>query len=110
MNPWFGGIAGVIADEEGVEPQIFGQETGPEHACWNGLREGALWIYGQGVAELELEAPSPMLVGLYADARAVEPELVEGRTTIRIELPSSGWHPFIVQGAPGLRLLRAGFE
>jgi hypothetical protein len=73
------------------------------------LREGALWLYGQGVAELELEALAPTLVSVYADARAVEPELVEGRTTIRVELPNDGWHPFVVQAAPGLRLLRAGF-
>lgn len=73
------------------------------------LREGALWLYGQGVAELELEAPAPTTVAVYADARAVEPELVEGRTTIRVELPNDGWHPVVVQGAPGLRLLRAGF-
>jgi hypothetical protein len=73
------------------------------------LREGALWLYGQGVAELELEALAPTLVSVYADARAIEPELVEGRTTIRVELPNAGWHPFVVQAAPGLRLLRAGF-
>ena len=73
------------------------------------LREGALWLYGQGVAELELEALAATLVSVYADARAVEPELVEGRTTIRVELPNDGWHPFVVQAAPGLRLLRAGF-
>jgi hypothetical protein len=73
------------------------------------LREGALWLYGQGIAELELEAPEPTVVSVYADARAVEPELVEGRSTIRVELPGDGWHPFVVQGAPGLRLLRAGF-
>ena len=71
------------------------------------LGEGALWVYGQGVAELELEAPSPTVVSIYADARAVEPELVEGRTTIRVELPNLGWHPFVVRGAPGLRLVRA---
>jgi hypothetical protein len=73
------------------------------------LQEGALWLYGQGVAELELEALAPTLVSVYADARAVEPELVEGSTTIRVELPNDGWHPFVVQAAPGLRLLRAGF-
>ncbi len=71
------------------------------------LREGALWLYGQGVAELELEADKPTMVSVYADARAVEPELVEGRTTIGVELPNEGWHPFVVQGRPGLRLLGA---
>ncbi len=34
------------------------------------LQEGALWLYGQGVAELELEAPAPTAVTVYADARA----------------------------------------
>jgi hypothetical protein len=48
-------------------------------------------------------------VTLYADARAVEPVLVDGRTMIRVELPNGGWHPFVVRGAPGLRLVRAGF-
>ena len=74
------------------------------------LQEGALWLYGQGVAELELEAPAPTAVTVYADARAVEPVVVEGRTTIRVELPNRDWHPFVVRGAPGLRLLRAGFR
>jgi len=74
------------------------------------LREGALWLYGQGVAELELEADEPTMVSVYADAREVEAELVEGRTTIGVELPNEGWHPFVVQGAPGLRLLAARFR
>jgi hypothetical protein len=74
------------------------------------LQEGALWLYGQGVAELELEALTPTAVTVYADARAAEPVLVDGRTTIRIELPNRDWHPFVVRGAPGLRLLRAGFK
>jgi hypothetical protein len=74
------------------------------------LREGALWLYGQGTAELELEARAPTVVSVYADARAVEPVVVDGRETIRVELPNSGWHPFVVQGAPGLRLVRAALE
>ena len=74
------------------------------------LREGALWLYGQGTAELELEAQSPTVVSVYADARAVEPVVVDGRETIRVELPNGGWHPFVVQGAPGLRLVHAALE
>jgi hypothetical protein len=73
------------------------------------LSEGALWLYGSGRAELELEAPAPTMVSVYADARAVEPELVGDRTTIGVELPNRGWHAFVVRGAPGLRLVRAGF-
>jgi hypothetical protein len=48
-------------------------------------------------------------VTVYADARSVEPVLVDGPTTIRVALPNEGWHPFVVRGAPGLRLARAGF-
>ena len=62
------------------------------------------------MAELELEADEPTMVSVYADAREVEAELVEGRTTIGVELPNEGWHPFVVQGAPGLRLLAARFR
>jgi hypothetical protein len=74
------------------------------------LSEGALWLYGSGRAGLELEAPAPTMVSVYADAHAVEPELVDDRTTIGVQLPSRGWHAFVVRGAPGLRLVRAGFS
>jgi hypothetical protein len=50
-----------------------------------------------------------MPVTVYADARPVEPVLVDGRTTIRVELPNEAWHPFVVRAAPGLRLVGAGF-
>ena len=73
------------------------------------LDDGAFWLYGSGRAELELEVPAPTTVSVYADGRALEPELVSGRTTISIELPEPGWHPFVVRGAPGLRLAGAGF-
>ncbi|MGH3041929.1 MAG: hypothetical protein ACRDNG_09380, partial [Gaiellaceae bacterium] len=73
------------------------------------LEEGALWLYGSGTAELELEAPAPTVVSVYADARAVEPMLVSGRTTITVEIPNQGWHPFVLRGAPGLRLVAASF-
>ena len=73
------------------------------------LPEGALWLYGSGRAELELEAPAPTRVSVFADGRVLEPELVGDRTTISVELPSQGWHSFVVRGAPGLQLVRAGF-
>ncbi len=73
------------------------------------LREGALWLYGQGTAELEVETIAPTVLGVWVDGRAVEPVIAEGRTTIRTELPNRGWHPIVVQGAPGLRLVRAEF-
>jgi hypothetical protein len=71
------------------------------------LDEGALWLYGRGRAELVLEATAPTVVSVFADARALEPELVRGRTTIAVELPTLAWHPFVVRGAPGLRLVEA---
>jgi hypothetical protein len=74
------------------------------------LNEGALWLYGRGRAELVLEASAPTMVTVYADAQALDPELVDGRTTIAVELPTQAWHPFVVRGAPGLRLVRVGFE
>jgi hypothetical protein len=73
------------------------------------LGEGAFWLYGSGRAEVELQSSAPTMVSIYADARAVGPELVSDRTTISVELPNRGWHPFVVRGAPGLRLVRAGF-
>ncbi|HXV33867.1 MAG TPA: hypothetical protein VD769_07640 [Gaiellaceae bacterium] len=73
------------------------------------LQEGALWLHGSGTAELELESAAPTVVSVYADARAVEPVVVDGRETIRVEIPNGGWHPFVVQGPVGLRLLRAEF-
>ena len=71
------------------------------------LDEGALWLYGQGVAELELEASEPTEVTVFADGRALEAERVEGRTTVRVELADPGWHALVVRGAPGLRLASA---
>jgi hypothetical protein len=74
------------------------------------LQEGALWLYGSGTAELEVEAPAPTLVSVYADGRAVEPVLVGDRATITVEIPTEGWHPFVVRAAPGLRLVVARFN
>jgi hypothetical protein len=71
------------------------------------LDEGALWLYGKGRAELVLESPAPTVVSVYADGRAVEPRLVDGRATIGVELQNQGWHPFVVRGGKGLRLVAA---
>ncbi len=74
------------------------------------LHEGALWLYGKGRADLELEADAPTVVSVYVDGRAVERDLlVDGRTTVSVDLPDRAWHPFVVRGAPGLRLVHAGF-
>ena len=73
------------------------------------LSEGALWLYGEGTAELELEALAPMQVTAFADGSALEPTTVSGRGTVTASLPERGWHAFVVRGAPGLRLVRAGF-
>lgn len=74
------------------------------------LDEGALWLYGSGRAELELEAPAPTMVSVFADGHALEPELVGDRATISVELPTQGWHAFVVRAAPGLKLTGARFR
>ena len=43
------------------------------------------------------------------DGRALAPQLVDGRATVSAELSEQGWHAFVVRGAPGLHLARAGF-
>jgi hypothetical protein len=74
------------------------------------LDEGALWLYGSGTAELVLEADAPTRVSVFADGRPLEPELVDGRATIEVDLDEEDWHPFVVRGAPGLRLVDARFR
>jgi len=71
------------------------------------LSEGALWLYGSGRAELELEAKEPTRVRVFADGRPLAPELVRDSATVDVDLPDEGWHAFVVHGAPGLRLVRA---
>ena len=48
-------------------------------------------------------------VTAFADGRALEPVSVSGRTLLTASLPEPGWHAFVLRGAPGLRLVRAGF-
>jgi hypothetical protein len=74
------------------------------------LDEGALWLYGSGRAELELEADAPTRVSVFADGRSLEPELVDGTATVEVELDEEDWHAFVVRGAPGLRLVSARFR
>ena len=74
------------------------------------LSEGALWLYGSGTARLELDAPSPTEVVVFADGRSLGPHRVDGATTITADLPNEGWHAFVVRGEPGLELLGAGFR
>ena len=50
-----------------------------------------------------------MQVTAFADGSALEPTTVSGRGTVTASLPERGWHAFVVRGAPGLRLVRAGF-
>jgi len=73
------------------------------------LDEGALWLYGNGRAELELAAAVPTLVRVFADGRPLEPVLTTGRETVTVgaDLAEGGWHAFVVRAAPGLRLVRA---
>ena len=74
------------------------------------LDEGALWLYGSGRAELTLEADAPTQVSVFADGRPLAPELVDGTATVSVDLADEGWHAFVVQGAPGLRLAGAAFR
>ncbi len=74
------------------------------------LDEGALWLHGSGSAELVLEADAPTRVSVFADGRPLEPELVDGRATIEVDLDEEDWHAFVVRGAPGLRLVDARFR
>jgi hypothetical protein len=74
------------------------------------LDEGALWIYGRGVAELALEADAPTRVSVFADGRPLAPALVDGTATVTAELAEEGWHAFVLRGAPGLRLVDARFR
>jgi hypothetical protein len=69
--------------------------------------EGALWVYGSGTAELDLEADEPTGVTLFADGRRLPETTVEGRATVSAELAGDDWHALVVRGAPGLRLTRA---
>ena len=111
------GEAPVFLWGEGVDaaPPVDEPDRGEPFLCdgWEDgqliLREGALWLYGSGTAELEVESAAPTVVSVHVDARAAEPVVVDGRATIRVEIPNGGWHPFVVQGPVGLRLLRAGF-
>jgi hypothetical protein len=74
------------------------------------LDEGALWVYGSGIAELELETDVPTRVSVFADGRPLEPGLVDGGATVTAELDDEDWHAFVVRGAPGLRLVGARFR
>ena len=71
------------------------------------LPEGALWLNGSGRAELELEAASPTRVRVFVDGQALAPRVVDGRSTVEADVNGPGWHAFVVQGAPGLRLVSA---
>ena len=73
------------------------------------LDEGALWLYGEGRAELVLEPVAPTAVSVFADGRALPPQRLSGPTTVTADLSGAGWHSFVVHGAPGLRLVEAAF-
>jgi hypothetical protein len=70
--------------------------------------EGALWVYGEGVAELELEAAADTGVTLFVDGQEAAEELVAGRRTLSLVLGGEGWHAVVVRAAAGLRLVRLG--
>jgi hypothetical protein len=68
--------------------------------------EGALWVYGTGSARLELAAEDPVDVVVHADGREAERIRVDVGATVEVPLEGSGWHPLVVEGVRGLRLVR----
>jgi hypothetical protein len=74
------------------------------------LREGALWLYGEGTVELVLESATPTRVTVFVDGRELEPQLVGASTTVAVDVAGMGWHAFVVRGSPGLRLAHAGLS
>jgi hypothetical protein len=68
--------------------------------------EGALWVYGSGSARLALAADDPVDAVLHADGREADRIRVDGAATVDVPLEGSGWHPLVVEGAHGLRLVR----
>jgi hypothetical protein len=107
-----GGVVRLFAGGgAGSQPPLRGPAPGEPVLCdgWeNGelaLDEGALWLYGSGSAELELETPAPTLVTAFVDARLLAPRILDGRETLQLDLAGEGWHAIVVRGAPGLRLL-----
>jgi hypothetical protein len=116
----FGAVAGrppVVLFEPGADsgPPPFPEPDRAEPLLCDGwedgelaLDEGALWLYGSGSAELELEAAAPTLVTVFADGRPLAPRILAARESVQVELAGEGWHALLVRAAPGLRLLRAG--
>lgn len=94
------------AGPSGAEPLLCDGWTGDALK----LDEGALWLKGSGLAELELEADVPTRVSVFADGRAIATEQVRGTATVSVQLEDDGWHAFVVRGAPGLRLVGARFR
>ena len=98
----------------GSPPPLSGPEPGEPLLCdgWEdgelALDEGALWLYGSGRAELELESAAPTLVTVLADGRSPAPRILSGRGSVEIELAGEGWHAVVVRAAPGLRFVGAG--
>lgn len=72
--------------------------------------EGALWLYGSGTAELELEASEATAVTLFVDGSEAGAETVAGRRVLPLALGDEGWHSVVVRGAAGLRLVRLGSD
>jgi hypothetical protein len=100
-----------VGDGAGSPPPLRGPAPGDPVLCdgWEdgelAQDEGALWLYGSGNAELELEAAAPTLVSVFVDRRLLAPRILDGLGTVELELAGEGWHAVVVRGAPGLRLL-----
>ena len=74
------------------------------------LPEGALWLYGNGEAELVFEAAMPTRVTVFVDGKERPQQQIDGRVTLRVPVAGRGWHAFVVRGAPGLRLVATGIR
>jgi hypothetical protein len=100
----------------GSSPPLRGRPSEEPDLCdgWEdgalALDEGALWLYGGGAWELELEAPAPTLVSVLVDGHPLPPRVLTGRERVELALAGEGWHGVVVRGAPGLRFVSAGLR
>ena len=73
------------------------------------LDEGALWLYGEGRAELVLEPVAPTAVSVFADGRALPPQRRRGRTTVTADLSGRAGIPSSYAALPGSGCSRRAF-
>jgi hypothetical protein len=107
------GVVRLFGPEGGAEedPPVPEPERAEPVLCdgWDGegrLKgpEGALWVYGDGEARVELAAGRPVDVAVFADGRLVERTRIAGSASAAVPLAGPGWHALVVRSAPGLEL------